>query len=73
VTRAAPHRGPGRPPLPVEERRRPCNLTLAPATILALDVLAEARGTTRSGAVDLLVAEAMPAALRRGQGRQRRP
>jgi hypothetical protein len=48
-------RGPGRPALPPEERRRPVTMTLSPETVLGLDVLAEALETSRSGVVERLV------------------
>jgi hypothetical protein len=55
----------GRPPLPEDERRRPVNLTLTPEVVLGLDVLAEARGMSRSGVVEQLVQKALRPARRR--------
>lgn len=51
---AAP-RGPGRPALPPEERRRRIDLTISPEALLALDVIATGWDETRSGAVERLI------------------
>lgn len=45
----------GRPPLPPEERRVRIDITLAPATIEALDALAAERGASRSAMIERLV------------------
>lgn len=55
--RAEAPRGPGRPTLAPEERRRKVLLSLSGEVDLALSVLAEARGTSRSGVVEQLVRE----------------
>lgn len=54
----AKHAG-GRPPMSPELRRVRVDLTLAPAALLALDVLAQLGGVGRSATVERLIVEAM--------------
>lgn len=50
---------------PTEERPRRVGLVVAQVTVLGLDILAEGRGTSRSGVVDQLVREELGAGGKR--------
>jgi len=51
--------GPGRPRVPDAERRTVVSLRMHPATLAALDAMAEVAGETRSATVERLVEEAV--------------
>jgi len=50
-----PRRGPGRPSLPVSERRRRIGFSLSPATIEQLSELARLRGQSQAHVLQILV------------------